>query len=284
LDCERRRGLIERGHPTMSVKLQCATLGVPRATFYHQPRPLSTQNVALIRAIDELHLAYPQFGSRQLTYWLQREGWPVNRKRVRRLMRRMGLEGLVAKRRLSRPHPQHPVYPYLLRDVEVTRPNQVWSADITYIPVRGGSAYLVAIMDWYSRAVLAWELSNTLDAGFCARALRRALAQHGNPEIFNTDQGSQFTSAEWLTVFKDKPVRLSMDGRGRALDNVFIERLWRTVKHEEVYLKDYVSLVDAHAQLDQFFRFYNTRRPHRAHNGRTPLEAYRGSLPAAINQ
>jgi putative transposase len=283
LDSDRRRGLIERGHPTMTVKRQCATLGVPRATFYHQPRPLSARNTALRRAIDELHLAYPPFGSRQQTYWLQREGWPVNRKRVQRLMRQMGLEGLTPKRRLSRPHPQHPVYPYLLRDVEVVRPNQVWSADITYVPIRGGSAYLVAIMDWYSRKVLAWELSNTLDAGFCARALRRALAQYGNPEIFNTDQGSQFTSTEWLTVFQGRSIRLSMDGRGRALDNVFIERLWRTVKYDEVYLKDYVSLVDAHAQLDTFFRFYNERRPHRAHRGRTPAEAYRDLQPAVVN-
>ena len=196
LDSDRRRGLIERDHPKMTVKLQCQILGVPRATHYYRPRSESARNLALMRAIDELHLAYPQFGSRNLVYWLQREGWPVNRKRVQRLMCQMGLEGLTPKRRLSRLHPQHPVYPYLLRDVEVVRPNQVGSADITYVPIWGGRAYLVAIMDWYSRKVLAWELSNTLDAGFCARALRRALAQYGNPEIFNTDQGSQFTSTE----------------------------------------------------------------------------------------
>ena len=165
----------------------------------------------------------------------------------------------------------------------MTRPNQVWSADITYVPVRGGSAYLVAILDWYSRKVLAWELSNTLDASFCARALRRALAQYGNPEIFNTDQGSQFTSAEWLAVLKDRPIRISMDGRGRAIDNIFIERLWRTVKYDEIYLKDYVSLIDAHAQLDTFFRFYNDRRPHRAHAGATPSEAYRQTQHAVAN-
>jgi len=267
----------------MTIKLQCEILGVPRATHYYRPRPPSAQNLALMRAIDELHLAYPQFGSRNFVYWLKREGWQVNRKRVQRLMRKMGLEGLTPKRRLSRPHPQHPVYPYLLRGVEVARPNQVWSADITYLPIRGGCAYLVAIIDWYSRKLLAWELSNTLDAGFCARALRRALAQYGHPEIFNTDQGCQFTSAEWLGVFQGRPIRLSMDGRGRALDNVFIERLWRTVKYEEVYLKDYVSLVDAHAQLDIFFRFYNERRPHRAHQGATPAEVYRQAEPLVVH-
>ena len=163
------------------------------------------------------------------------------------------------------------------------RPNQVFSADITYIPIRGGCAYLVAIMDWYSRKVLAGELSNTLDAGFCARALRRALAQYGNPEIFNTDQGSQFTSAEWLEVFKGRSTKLSMDGRGRVIDNIFIERLWRTVKHDEVYLKDYVSLVDAHAQLDTFFRFHNDRRPHRSLHGATPSEIYRQLQHAVAN-
>ena len=268
----------------MTVKRQCEFLGVPRATHYYRPRPISAHNLALMRAIDELHLAYPQFGSRNFVYWLNREGWQVNRKRVQRLMRKLGLEALILKRRgLSRPHPDHPVYPYLLKGVEVTRPNQVWSADITYVPVRGGSAYLVAILDWYSRKVLAWELSNTLDASFCARALRRALAQYGHPEIFNTDQGSQFTSAEWLAVLKDRPIRISMDGRGRAIDNIFIERLWRTVKYDEIYLKDYVSLIDAHAQLDTFFRFYNDRRPHRAHAGATPSEAYRQTQHAVAN-
>lgn len=268
----------------MTIKLQCETLGVPRATFYHRPRPPSAKNQALMRAIDELHLAYPQFGSRNVIYWLTREGWRVNRKRIQRLMRTMGIEGLAPKRRLSRRHPQHPVYPYLLRGMEIIRPNQVWSADITYIPVHGGCAYLVAIIDWHSRRVLSWELSNTLDAGFCARALRRAIAQFGTPEIFNTDQGSQFTSAEWLGVFDGTKVRLSMDGRGRAIDNVFIERLWRTVKHEEVYLRDYVSLVDAHAHLDRFFKFYNHRRPHSAHDGATPAEVYAASIAMAINQ
>lgn len=165
----------------------------------------------------------------------------------------------------------------------MTRPNQVWSADITYVPIRGGCAYLVAILDWHSRKVLAWELSNTLDAGFCARALRRAISQYGNPEIFNTDQGSQFTSAEWLGVFMDRPTRISMDGRGRAIDNIFIERLWRTVKYDEIYLKDYVSLIDAHAQLDTFFRFYNDLRPHRAHNGATPAEVYNAPAPLVLD-
>jgi putative transposase len=284
LDCDHRRGLIEKDHPKMTVKRQCEFLGVPRATHYYRPRPASAQNLALMRAIDELHLAYPQFGSRNFVYWLNREGWRINRKRVQRLMRKMGLEALVLKRRgLSKPHPDHPVYPYLLKGTAVTRPNQVWSADITYVPIRGGCAYLVAILDWYSRKVLAWELSNTLDAGFCARARRRALSQYGNPEIFNTDQGSQFTSAEWLGVFKDRPIRISMDGRGRAIDNIYIERLWRTVKYDEIYLKDYVSLIDAHTQLDTFFRFYNDLRPHRAHNGATPAEVYNAPTSVVLD-
>jgi putative transposase len=219
-----------------------------------------------------------------MTRWLRRQNHDVNRKRVQRLMRAMGLEAIYRKPNLSRAQPGHRIYPYLLRDLAVTRPNQVWATDITYVPVQGGYAYLCAVIDWHSRCVLAWELSNTLDAGFCVRAVQRALAAHGTPEIFNSDQGCQFTSAEFTGLLLARGVKLSMDGKGRCLDNVFVERLWRTVKYEEVYLKSYVSLVDAHAQLDRFFRFYNERRAHASLADATPAEVYKAMLPVAVNQ
>lgn len=276
--------MIEPDHPTLSVTRQCELLGLARSSCYHRPQPEPEENLRLMRVIDETYLAYPFFGSRQMTRWLRRQGERVNRKRVQRLMRRMGLEAIYRKPNLSRPDGGHRVYPYLLRDLAVTRPNQVWATDITYVPVRGGYAYLCAIVDWHSRCVLAWELSNTLDAGFCVRAVARALAQHGTPEIFNTDQGCQFTSAEFTQPLLDLGVKLSMDGKGRALDNVFVERLWRSVKYEEIYLKSYRSVVDAHAQLDRYFRFYNERRPHSSLDDATPAETYRAAWPAAVNQ
>lgn len=276
--------MIEPAHPTLSVTRQCALLGLPRASYYHQRRPEPDANLALMRIIDETYLAYPFFGSRQMTRWLRRQGHDVNRKRVQRLMRQMGLEAIYRKANLSRAQPGHRVYPYLLRDLVVTRPNQVWATDITYIPVQGGCVYLCAVLDWHSRCVLAWELSNTLDASFCVRAVERAIAAHGTPEIFNTDQGCQFTSAAFTQPLLARGVKLSMDGKGRCLDNVFVERLWRTVKYEEVYLKSYVSLVDAHAQLDRFFRFYNTLRPHSSLDGATPAEIHQATVPVAANQ
>jgi putative transposase len=276
--------MIEPAHPVLCVTRQCALLGLPRASYYHRPRPEPAANLALMRVIDETYLAYPFFGSRQMTRWLRRQGHEVNRKRVQRLMRQMGLEAIYRKPNLSRAQPGHRLYPYLLRDLPVTRPNRVWASDITYVPVQGGYAYLCAVLDWHSRCVLAWELSNTLDASFCVRAVQRALATHGTPEIFNSDQGCQFTSTEFTGLLLARGVKLSMDGKGRCLDNVFVERLWRTVKYEEVYLKSYVSLVDAHAQLDRFFRFYNERRPHSSLDDATPAEVYKATLPAAVNQ
>jgi len=276
--------MIEPDHRALSVKRQCELLGLPRASYYHRPRPEREENLRLMRLIDETYLAYPFFGSRQMTRWLRRQKERVNRKRVQRLMRQMGLEAIYRKPNLSRPQAGDRTYPYLLRDVAVTRPNQVWATDITYIPVRGGYAYLCAVVDWHTRYVLAWELSNTLDASFCVRAVERAIAAHGTPEIFNTDQGCQFTSAEFTQPLLARGVKLSMDGKGRALDNVFVERLWRTVKYEEVYLKSYVSLVDAHAQLDRFFHFYNERRPHSSLDDATPAEVYKATLPVAVNQ
>jgi putative transposase len=276
--------MIEPEHPRLSVARQCQLLELPRSTYYHRPQPEADENLRLMRVIDETYLAYPFFGSRQTTRWLRRQGYRVNRKRVQRLMRQMGLEAIYRKPSLSRAQPGHRVYPYLLRDLAVDHPNQVWSADITYVPLYGGYAYLCAVIDWHSRYLLAWELSNTLDASFCARAAQRAIAQHGLPEIFNTDQGCQFTAAEFTQPLLDRGVKLSMDGKGRALDNVFVERLWRSVKYEEIYLKSYCSLVDAHAQLERYFYFYNERRPHSSLADATPGETYRASLPAAVNQ
>jgi putative transposase len=266
--------MIEPGHPRLSVTRQCALLGLPRSTYYHQPEPESAANLALLRVIDETYLAYPFFGSRQMTRWLRRQGHTVNRKRVRRLMQTLGLEAIYRRPNLSKAATAHRVYPYLLRDLAVTRPNQVWATDITYIPVQGGYVYLCAVIDWHSRYVLAWELSNTLDAAFCVRAVQRALAAHGVPEIFNTDQGSQFTSAEFTQPLLAAGVKLSMDGKGRCLDNVFIERLWRSLKYEEVFLKRYESVPEAQAQLRAYLAFYNDRRPHSAHGHATPAEVY----------
>lgn len=276
--------MIEPTHPTLSIVRQCALLGLARASFYHKPEPETDANLRLMRVIDETYLAYPVFGSRQMASWLRRQGYPVNRKRVQRLMRQMGLEAIYRKPNLSRKHPSNPVFRYLLRRLVIDRPNQVWAMDITYVPIQGGFIYLCAVLDWYSRAVLAWELSNTLDAGFCVRAVQRAMAQYGTPEIFNTDQGCQFTAAEFTQPLLAAGVKLSMDGKGRALDNVFVERLWRTVKYDEIYLKSYRSQVEAETNLADFFRFYNERRPHSS-LGRdvTPMEVYRRDLPVALS-
>lgn len=270
--------MIEPKHPQLSVARQCALLELPRSSFYRQSKPETERNLTLMRVIDETYLAYPFFGSRQMRDWLRLQGHRVNRKRVQRLMRLLGLETIYRKPNLSQPHPTYRVYPYLLKGLVVDRPNQVWATDITYLPVTGGFAYLCAVIDWHTRCVLAWELSNTLDASFCVRTVQRAMAEHGVPDIFNTDQGCQFTSAEFTQPLLAAGVRLSMDGKGRCLDNVFVERLWRTVKYEEVYLKNYKSLVDAHAQLTTYFDFYNEHRPHSSLGGRPPAEVYRHLL------
>jgi putative transposase len=277
--------MIESDHPRISTARQCRLLGLPRSTYYHRSQPTPAEDLAWMRRIDEVYLSHPEFGARQLARWFRRQGYDVNRKRMQRLMRLMGLEAIYQKPNLSRRHPDHRVYPYLLRNLTVARPNQVWAMDITYVPIEGGFLYLCAVIDWYSRAVLAWDLSNTLDARFCVEAVQRAIEQHGAPEIFNTDQGCQFTSAEFTQPLLDLGVKLSMDGKGRALDNVFVERLWRTVKWDEVYRKSYRSQIDAHANLDRFFHFYNEDRPHSAFDGDvTPLEVYRATLPIAVNQ
>jgi putative transposase len=239
-----------------------------------------------MRVIDEVYLAHPDFGSRGMSRWLRKQGYCVNRKRAHRLMALMGLEAIYRKPNLSEKHASNPVFPYLLRGLDIVRPNQVWSMDITYIPMQGGFLYLCAVIDWYSRAVLAWELSNTLDAGFCVEAVERAIAKYGIPEIFNTDQGCQFTSMEFTQPLLVRGVKLSMDGKGRALDNVFVERLWRTVKYCEVYLKSYTSQIDAFKNLDVFFRFYNEDRPHSAFGETTtltPMDVYRRDARPALS-
>jgi putative transposase len=259
--------MIELGHPKIPVKRQCELLGVPRSSAYYAQVGESSANLALMRLIDELYTLHPFYGVRQITRRLRQLGQAVNFKRVRRLMRLMGLVAQVPKPNLSKPAPGHRIYPYLLRNLEVVRANQVWAMDITYVPIEGGFVYLCAVLDWHSRKVLSWRLSNSMDASFCLEALREALATHGRPEIMNTDQGSQFTSEAFLELLTDHGIRISMDGRGRALDNVFIERLWRTVKYEEIYRREYDSLRHLRACLTDYFEFYNTRRPHSALGG-----------------
>jgi putative transposase len=257
------------------VACQCALLGLPRSSYYYRPATESPENLGLMRMMDEEHTDHPFLGVRGMTLFLNRTGTGIwNEKRVRRLMRLMGLEAIYPKPHLSQPGAGHTIHPYLLRDVEIVRPNQAWCSDITYIPMRAGFMYLVAVMDWYSRRVLAWELSNTLEAGFCTDALDAAFAAFGTPEIFNTDQGSQFTGASFQGRLAGRGVRPSMDGRRRALDNVFIERLWRSVKYEDVYLRCYENGGTLWPGLKTYFGYYNHRRPHQGLGGRTPNEAY----------
>jgi putative transposase len=257
----------------LSLRQQCELLSLCRSGLYYEPAGETAKNLALMRRMDELFTASPFYGSRRLCACLAREGHEVNRKRVRRLMAVMGLEALYAKPRTTRPDAEHEKYPYLLRGLEVTRPDQVWATDITYIRLRGGFLYLMAILDWFSRYVVTWEISNTLDDGFCVAALDRALSL-GRPEIFNSDQGSQFTSGDFIKLLKGAGVRISMDGVGRAFDNIFVERLWRTVKYEEVYLKDYEGARDAVWSLGAYLRFYNDERPHQSLGYQTPAEVY----------
>jgi putative transposase len=255
------------------VARQCALLGLPRSSWYYQPAATDPLTQELLNRLDEQYTRTPFYGVRRMTAWLRQEGYGVNEKRVRRLLRLLGVEALYPKPRLSTAAPGHRLYPYLLRDVAITHADQVWSSDITYIRLAQGWLYLVAVLDWHSRYVLAWEVSNTLDTAFCLQALEQALAQ-GRPGIFNTDQGSQFTSEAFTGRLCAADIRISMDGRGRALDNVFVERLWRSVKYEEVYLKSYASVPEAIAGLDQYFRFYNEERLHQALDYQTPATVY----------
>ena len=276
MSLEDRRALIEQEESSpVSVRRQCELLLLSRSGFYYDPVPVSPEDQAVMNLIDEIYTKYPFYGSRRMSWELKSLGSFVGRKRAGRLMRLMGLEALFPKRNISKPHPGHPVYPYLLRGLNITRTNQVWSMDITYIRLRQGFVYLAAVIDWKSRYVLSWKISNTLNNDFCVEALKEAL-EYGTPEIFNTDQGSQFTSEVFVRVLKDRGIQISMDGRGRALDNIFVERLWRSVKYENVYLKGYETIPDAEAGLREYFDFYNLKRHHQSLNYKTPWLVYSG--------
>lgn len=276
--------MIEREEAELSLSGQCRLLELSRSSLYYRPKGESAETLALMREIDELFLRYPFYGSRQIVRHLRAQGMRVGRHRVRRLMRLMGLEAIYRAPRTSKAHPGHRVYPYLLRGLKIERPNHVWCADITYIPVQGGFLYLVAVMDWASRRVLSWRLSNTLDAAFCVEALKEALDRYGNPDIFNTDQGSQFTSRDFVGVLDGADVEISMDGRGRYL-NIFIERLWRSLKYEAAYLHELADGIEARRVIGGWFDFYNEVRPHSSHDGGTPAQVYVQGLPTpALDQ
>ena len=270
---EDKRCLIESRHGRISAARQCALLGLPRSSYYYEARPESEYNLALMRLLDVQFVRTPFYGVPRMTAWLRVQGHVVNPKRVRRLLRKMGLEAIYPKRLLSVKNPAHRVYPYLLRGLEISRPGQVWATDITYIRLRRGFAYLVAILDWFSRYVVAWDLSLSLDAAFCVSTLERAL-ETSKPEIFNSDQGAQFTSEAFTRPLQAAGVSISMDGRGRVFDNIFVERLWRSVKYEEVYLKDYGDVLEARDGLGRYFRFYNEERLHQSLGYRTPAVVY----------
>ena len=272
--------MIDPNDPKISILRQCALVSISRSAFYYQPVGETPLNLALMRLIDEAFLEAPWYGSRQIARHLRRQGYMVGRMRVRRLMARMGLAPIYQKPRTSIPHPEHRAYKYLLRGLVINRPNQVWCADITYIPMRRGFLYLVAVMDWATRKVLSWRLSNSMDAEFCILALEEALARYGAPEIFNTDQGSQFTSDDFTGALKARGVAISMDGKGAWRDNVFVERLWRSIKYEEVYLHAYDSVGQAKAGIARYINFYNTARPHSSLDKKTPDEFYFATLPA----
>ena len=268
--------LVQPDHAELSIRRQCEPLSLTRSMLYYLPVGVSAEDQALMKAIDRLFTKWPFYGSRKILFELRGEGHEVNRKRVQRLMQVMGLQALVPGPHTSKPHPDHPIYPYLIGGIDVVRPNQVWATDITYIPLEQGWCYLIAVIDWHSRAILSWRLSNTMTVEFCVEALEEALRHHGPPAMFNTDQGAQFTSPDFTGVLKREGITISMDGKGRATDNVFIERVWRSLKYEDVYLHAYVTLAEAHAGIGAWIRFYNVRRPHQSLDNRTPMEVYRG--------
>lgn len=269
-----RLDMVDLQHPRLPIVQQCRLLNVARSTVYYRPAPASDSDLALMRLIDDQYLRTPYYGTRRMAVWLRRQGQIVNRKRVQRLMRLMGIEAIYPKPNTSKKHPESKIYPYLLRDLKIDRANQVWCTDITYIPMAKGFMYLVVIMDWASRYVLSWRLSNTMDADFCVEALEEALARYGRPEFFNSDQGSQFTSADFTGVLKREGIQISMDGRGRFLDNIFVERLWRSLKYEEVFTKAYATVAEARSGIGQYISHYNTERPHQTLNYKTPYEVF----------
>jgi putative transposase len=270
--------MIDRNHELALTK-QATLLGISRGSVYYEPAPVSDADLALMRRLDELHLQFPFAGARMLRGLLAAEGSKVGRRRVTTLMRRMGIEAIYRRPNTSKPAPGHRIYPYLLRGLMIDRPNHVWATDITYIPMARGFVYLTAVMDWFARRILAWRLSNTMEASFCIDAVEEALAKHGCPQIFNTDQGSQFTSADFTGMLASNGIAISMDGKGAWRDNVFVERLWRTVKYEEVYLHAYDGVGEAQRSIGRYLAFYNAKRPHTALDGRTPDQAYFDPLP-----
>ena len=272
--------MIDHGHD-LPIARQAKVLSISRSAVYYKPRPTSPADLAVMRRIDELHLNYPFAGSRMLRDMLAREGVSIGRPHVARLMKRMGIEAIYRRPNTSKPKPGHKIYPYLLRGVKVGRPNQAWAMDITYIPMARGFVYLAAVVDWFSRRVLSWRLSITMEAAFCVEALEEAIAKHGRPDIFNTDQGSQFTSEAFTGVLIKHGVAISMDGKGSWRDNVFVERLWKSVKYEEVYLRAYDSVAEARASLGRYLNFYNSQRPHSSLDRKTPDEAYFTASPMA---
>jgi putative transposase len=279
-----RRALVERDAPVLPVSRQCRLLAVSRASIYRRPAEISEEDCTIMALLDRQYLARPYYGSRRMTAWLATQGHIVNRKRVQRLMRLAGLVAIYQRPNTSKPAPAHKIYPYLLGGISIERVNQVWCADVTYIPMAKGFLYLVVIMDWVSRAVLAWRLSNTLGAEFCVEALEEALSRHGRPEIFNTDQGSQFTSDDFTRLLKRHAITISMDGKGRCIDNIFVERLWRSLKYEEVYLNAYVSVAEAKAGIGSWLGFYNEERQHQSLGYRTPRQAYEAECPWICGQ
>jgi len=272
--------MIEPEHPGLSITRQCSLLEISRSSWYYEGLGESELNLTLMRLIDAQFMETPYYGARQMARYLRRQGYKVNRKRAHRLMQKMGLMAIYQKPNTSKPHPEHKVYPYLLRTLDISEPNQVWCADVCYIPMRKGFLYLVAVMDWCSRKVLSWRLSNALDTEFCIAALQEALAKYGRPAIFNTDQGSQFTSLEFTHILKDADVKISMDGKGRWRDNVMIERLWRSLKYECVYLNAFETGSEARNGIGKWIRLYNEERPHSSIDDKTPHEAY-WKLPRA---
>jgi putative transposase len=271
-----RLALVDHDDPVLPVVAQCRLLKVARSTLYYRSVPVSADDLAVLRRMDELHLAWPFYGSRRMAAVLRREGWAVNRKRAKRLMKVMGIEAIYQKPNTSKGHADHKVYPYLLRGLTIGRPNQVWCADITYVPMAKGFVYLVAVMDWFSRRVLSWRLSITMETDFCVEALTEAMERYGQPEIFNTDQGVQFTSTGFVDALAERGVRISMDGKGRYLDNIFIERLWRSLKYEEVYIRAYDSVPEARRSLGVWLAYYNDVRPHQSLEYQTPREVFEG--------
>jgi putative transposase len=275
-----KRIMITPDHPRLSIARQCEVLDLARSSYYYEPLPEDAFTLAVMAAIDEIYLEYPFYGSRKILLYVRKRGLLVNLKRVKRLMHVMGIEAIYQKPRTSAAHPGHRIYPYLLRGLPIVRPDQVWATDLTFVRMRGCWMYLMAVIDWYSRYVIAWDLSNTCDAAFCCDVLRRALAT-GTPEIFNTDQGSTFTSDAFTGILEDAKIKISMDGRGRALDNVFIERLWRSVKYEDIFLKDYETVEAMLAGLARYFRFFNNERYHQSLGNKTPAMWYHGASRVA---